>query len=141
MGRRVSPHHHGAPGKSDQADAPDLAALPDEIDGRVDVADGLGERGNGRIAIRRLGHRGGACRPAVAADIDQVDVVAGASDEVHPRQAVQGEVEGRLRREGDAVDEQHDAVGRKRLDSRRPLVADEELDAGGFRWHAELLHR
>jgi hypothetical protein len=64
-----------------------------------------------RVALGRLVHLGRARRFSVAAQVDEIGVVAAARDVVHPGQAVELQVERSRRRVGRAVDEKHDVVG------------------------------
>ena len=45
------------------------------------------------MGARRLRHLGRPCRPAVAADVEKVDVVAARREVIHPRHPVEGQIE------------------------------------------------
>src|SRR5579872_2887002 len=65
---------------------------------------------------------------AVATDVDKVDVVTTACDQIHHRHAFDRQVERRFGRIGRAMHEQQDLV-RRALAAGEMLVAHEQLDA------------
>ena len=97
---------------------------------RADVLYG-GLTAHDRAVVFRLGaHFRRPGRLAVAAQVEQPDVVAARGDVFHPGQAIELEVEGGLRRIGRAVDIEHGLLGPEARHVGRPLVADVDLDAG-----------
>jgi hypothetical protein len=88
----------------------------------------------GMVHLRRPG------RAAVAAQIDEVDVVTALGDVIHPGEAVQPQVEGGFGGIGRAVHVEQDLVGGELLHALRVLVAHVELDARVGRGHHELFH-
>ena len=78
-------------------------------------------------------------RLAVAAHVEQIDVVAARRDVFHPGQAIELEVECRLGRIGRAMHEQQCALRPEPRHVGRPLVAHVDLDAGIGGRHHHLL--
>jgi len=116
-----------------------LRAGADEIDHRADVLDGGLAAHDRRIALGVLRHLFRADRFAVAAQVEQVDVVAARRDVIHPRHVAELEIEGGRGRVGGAVHVQHRAFRPERRHVRRTLVAHVDLDAG-VRRHHHLFH-
>ena len=128
--RGVGRRDRRAPRPGQQVDLRDASARQDVIDDCPEILHrhvGVDDR---PVLSRRLGHLGRTRGPPVAAHVHQVDVISALGDVVHPRQAIELEIERRFGRVGRAVDEQDDSIGRE---SRHPfwaLVANVELDPG-----------
>ena len=137
--RGVSRHQRGPPRPAQQVEARDAAALENEIDDRRDILDGGDAAHDRRIGVGFVVHLLRSCGFAVAADVEQVDVVAARGDVVHPRHAVELEVERRVRGVGRAVHEQQRALGSECGHVGRVLVAHVDFNAR-FRRHHHLFH-
>ena len=134
----VSRRRERAPGPAEQGEPRNGAAGKNEIDRGGDILDrGLGAHDR-RIGIGTLRHFRRARGFAVAAQIEQINVVAARGDVIHPRAAFDRQIEGGVRGVSGAVDEQHRAFGAECAHLRRPLVAHENLDAGIARRHHEV---
>ena len=92
-----------------------------------------------RIGLGRLGHLGRAGAAAIAADIHAPHIEATACDVIHPGEAAERQVKGRMRRIGRAMHHDERATGREARHALRPLVAHEDLNASIARRHHEFL--
>ena len=137
--RGVSRHQRGPPRPAQQVEARDAAALENEIDDRRDILDGGDAAHDRRIGVGFVVHLLGSRGFAVAADVEQVDVVAARGDVIHPRHAIELEVERRVRGVGGAVHEQQRALGSECGHVGRALVAHVDFNAR-FRRHHHLFH-
>ena len=136
---RVGRRRKGAPQPAKQRKPRNVAPLEDKVDDGGNILDrgvGAHDRWIGVGLLRHL------LRPrgfAVAAQIEQIDVVTAGGDVIHPRQAAEPEIERGVRRIGRAMHEQQCALGPERRHVGGPLVADIDLDAGIERRHHEFL--
>jgi hypothetical protein len=129
MGGGVEAHDRRAPRPAHQIDLADAALLQNVIDRRADVAR-RGRRIDDRLVVRgRRIHFGRLGRAAIAADIDQINIIAVLRDVIHHRAAAERQVERGLGRVGGAMHIEKDLVGTKVRHAGRMVVADIELNA------------
>ena len=128
--RRVEAEPVPAGGPADQVDAGGARAARDPGDDGVDVPHDLDRADERRIRLRRLRHRRGPRRAAVAAGVHDEGRMAGGGEVCCQRPARDRAGRTRRRPERGRREEGGSASGSPRARSRRAHLADEEPDPG-----------
>ena len=136
----IAGRDHGAPGVAHHVDARHLAPCADPVGGGGKVACGHFRIDDRMIRFGRLVHLRWAARSAIATDVDHVDVEALAGQHVHPRDALECQIETGLGRVGGTVHEEQHMIGAECVERSQTLVAHIELDARVATRHHELFH-
>ena len=134
MRARVGADDRCAPGPAHQIEPGKASRREDMVDRGAKIVHRVGGGDDRLVLLRRLVHGGRPRRAAVAAYVDEIDVEAGLREQIHHRDALDRQIESRFRRIGRAMHEKQGAVGPEAFGARKPLVADEEPDAGFLRW-------
>ena len=137
VGRGIGAHDRGSPRPAEQAQLRYAAALQDVVDRGAHIAHGNIGSHRRRAVLRRLVHLGRARRTAVAPQVDQPHIPALGGEIVHPRHAIEPEIESGFRRIGRAMDIEKHAVG-GRSPVLQVLVAQEQLDPGRVGRYAQV---
>src|SRR5262245_4044416 len=92
--RRVSAHGRRTPGPAHHVECGQSATRQDMINSRLYVLHSNLGSDNRWIVSGRLVHLGWAGGTTVPPKIDQIDVVTTLCDVIHPRETIQGQIEG-----------------------------------------------
>jgi hypothetical protein len=130
MLRRVGASDRRAPRPAHEIELGDAALRQNIINRSPEVRAGLFRNRNRLVGFGRLIHLRRASRSTVRPYIDQINVEAALSEQVHHRHAVDRQVEACFRRVCGAMNEEQRFVRRKGRHALRVLVANIEFDAG-----------
>ena len=111
------------------------------IDDGFDVAHGGFGFDDRRVILGRLIHLRRPRRPAIAAQVEQIYVIALARDVIHPGKSIQFQIKRGFGRIGRTVNVEQSPFRREGLHVGGTLVANVEFDACIFPRHGVILDR